>query len=381
MVTGSGLFTFTFGTICKSFKYTSMHVLICPDKFKGSLTAIEAAQAIALGLPANCTYTLHPLADGGDGSLEVVAKHTQGHWVFCSVHDPLFRPIQARYWISEGTAYLEMAQASGLALLEEDERNPCKSTSYGTGELMYHALTSGCRKFVLFIGGSATVDGGIGMLAALGFRFFDAQDNILSPVAENLAKIVRWFDPTLHFDLSIVCDVTNPLHGNAGAASMFGPQKGATPSQVESLGHGLRQFETRVSAQKRISWANFSGAGAAGGVGWAALAFLNARHIEGISFIAQLSKLEDHVKKADLILTGEGKIDAQTWHGKVPNGVLDLAKKHGIPVWAFCGVQEGECPIPVYDLLSVAPSPASAMKAASGWLQVLVNRVLGEYKI
>lgn len=350
-----------------------MHVLICPDKFKGSLTAFEAAQAIAAGLPAHTTHTLHPMADGGEGSLEVIAGHTQGHWVFCGVHDPLSRSIQARYWVSEGTAYLEMAQASGLGLLSPSERNPCLATSYGTGELLFHALTSGYRKLVLFIGGSATVDGGVGMLAALGFRFFDAEDNIVSPVARNLQRIVRWTEPSLSFDLTVVCDVTNPLHGKTGAAEMFGPQKGATPDQVHDLAKGLHRFEAQVSAEKRISWAHFPGAGAAGGVGWAALTFLKARYVSGFAFLASVTGLEHQVKRADLIITGEGKVDDQTWHGKVPHGVWLLAKKCQKPVIALCGCQEGESPIPVYDILAVSPNHESAMQEAGKWLGEMVG--------
>lgn len=355
-----------------------MHVLICPDKFKGSLTALKAAEAIARGLPPGANYTLHPLADGGEGSLQVIAEHTSGHWVFCQVHDPLFRPIQARYWVSENTAYLEMAQASGLDLLTESERQPCRSTSYGTGELIFNALTAGFRKIVLFIGGSATVDGGMGLLAALGFRFLDEAGNTLSPVAGNLEKIDSWTEPKLGLELTVVCDVTSPLHGELGAAQLFGPQKGASPEQVKFLEKGLLHFEQKVAEKKRISWAHFPGAGAAGGIGWAVLTFLQAQQVSGFDFISRVSQLPEKIEKADLIITGEGKIDDQTWLGKVPDGVYKLAKQWHKPLVAVCGIHEGNSPIPVFDLMSVAPNPQSAMQEASSWLEVLVNSIQTE---
>lgn len=355
-----------------------MNVLICPDKFKGTLTAFEAAHAIAQGLPPQVNSMIHPMADGGEGSLEVIAEQTQGHWVFSSVHDPLFRPIQARYWVSGDTAYIEMAKASGLDLLHDSERQPCQATSYGTGELVYHAMTSGFRKIMLFIGGSATVDGGVGLLAALGYRFFDSKGNTLSPVAGNLSSIESWFEPRLNLEVSVVCDVTNPLHGDFGAARMFGPQKGASPDQVEQLAAGLWHFERKVAQKYRIDWALFPGAGAAGGVGWAALAFLGATYQAGFDFIARVTQLEKKIQVADLVITGEGKIDAQTWHGKVPDGVYRLANHWNKPVVALCGIQEGPSPIPVFDLVSVAPNMESAQKEAEKWIFEVVRRCINK---
>ena len=363
---------------------TIVKVLICPDKFKGSLTAKEVCDAVGLGfLQARPDAQLQfvPLADGGEGTCDLLTEWNHGRKVEVQVHGPLFAPITAHYGVSgDGqTAFIEMAVASGLTLLTPQEQDPLLTTSLGTGELIADALGRKVKNIVLGLGGSATNDAGIGMAAALGYAFCDADGGILKPVGENLIHIhhikTDGADPLLkNVCVIALCDVTNPLYGPEGAAHVYGPQKGATKAAVELLDAGLRNFR-RVVHKYLKNYVDFPGAGAAGGMGAGCKVFLNATIEKGVNYIIRNTGLMDKIDKADLIVTGEGKIDSQTFSGKVVSEVIRLAQQAGKPVMAVCG----ECDVPdreinaygilkVISLLADGTAPESAMKEASTYL-------------
>jgi glycerate kinase len=327
-----------------------MHILLAPDKFKGSLSALEVAEAMAEGVrlaDPEIGVTVFPLADGGEGTADILTYHTGGQLVEEAVHDPLFRPITASYGLSgDGqTAFVEMARASGLHLLQPEERNCFHTTSLGTGELVLAAIRRGARRILLGIGGSATNDAGVGLAAALGYRFLDAAGEPVPPVGSHLARIHRIDDRHLLFDpeqvaVQVACDVDNPLSGPEGAAQMYGLQKGASPRELEQLDQGLRHFAQVVRQTWNLEIADLPGAGAAGGMGAGALVFLRARLTPGIDLVMEQTRLADHLAGVDLIITGEGKLDRQTLHGKVVKGVCDRARPYAIPVAALCGTLE-----------------------------------------
>jgi len=337
-----------------------MKILIAPDKFKGSLTAKEVCDALSEGIQQShptAEIIAKPLADGGDGSLDVLSHYFDVQTITTSVHDPLFRPIQAHYLIANQTAYIEMATASGLVLLKEEERNPLFTSSIGTGELIADALKKGVHQIYLFIGGSATNDGGIGIAHALGYRFYDKNNYPLSPIGRSLHLITRidnsqlLFDPKA-VDIQVVCDVNNPFFGPNGAAYIYAPQKGATPEQVPYLDLGLRQLSQQLMYYGYPPIGLVEGAGAAGGVGGGAIAFLNAALVSGIATFLQITQLETILKDCDIVITGEGKLDGQSVQGKVVSGVCQLAKKYGKPIIAVCGMAEHTA-LPQLDLQEV----------------------------
>jgi len=322
-----------------------MKILIAPDKFKGSLTANEVCEALSKGIKQTnkeVEIISKPLADGGDGSLEVLSHYVDLQTITLTVHDPLFRPIQASYKLSGETAYIEMATASGLVLLKEEEQNPLFNTSIGTGELIKDALQKGATSIYLFIGGSATTDGGIGIAHALGYRFYDERDQLLSPIGRSLNLIHRIDKSQLLFDpkkiqVQVICDVNNPFFGKQGAAYVYAPQKGATPEQVAYLDFGLRNLAQQLIYHQFPAIGLVAGAGAAGGVGGGAIAFLGATLVAGIDTFLQITKLEEILKDCDLVITGEGKLDSQSIQGKVVSGVCQLAKQYQKRVIAVCG--------------------------------------------
>jgi len=324
-----------------------MKILVAPDKFKGSLTAAEVADAIAEGTHlVNPAYEVikFPLADGGDGTASILTNHFRGEFVHIQVHNPLFKIIDAVYGYAEiiKTAFIEMSAASGLRLIPKEIQNPLYTSTLGTGEMIRDAIDKGAQKIFLGIGGSATNDAGTGMAAALGYKFTDRNGNELKPVGENLELIHSIDDSDLVFnpadiDVKVACDVDNPLYGKNGAACVYSPQKGATPGMVKKLDKGLRNFATIVMKKYGKNVSQIPGAGAAGGLGAGAVVFLNARLISGIKLVMDITKFEDHLKTASLIFTGEGKIDDQTFQGKVIDGVTQLAKKYNIPVITVCG--------------------------------------------
>jgi glycerate kinase len=324
-------------------------IVIAADKFKGALSSFAVCHAIEQGLlqaDAGFDIATLPLSDGGDGWAAVMAHYTNATPVFVTVHDPLFRPVQAAFLLSEDgqTAFVEMAQASGLMLLQPHEYDPLHTTTFGTGELLKAALQHGVSKIILGIGGSATNDGGIGMAAALGYRFLDVQGHELKPVGESLQRI-ETIDVSNKMDmgsviLEVACDVAAYLTGANGAATIYGPQKGATPQVVTLLEQGLQHFAASVQRQFQIDLATIKGGGAAGGLGAGCVLFLQAQLKSGVQLLLYYSNAERLIRQADLVLTGEGKIDAQTAQGKVVQGLLDLCATYNKPVVALCGTLE-----------------------------------------
>ena len=323
-----------------------MNIVVATDKFKGSLGSIAACNAIEKGLlhaAANFHIQKLPLSDGGDGLIEVVSQYRITKKIIVSVAGPLFWPVEAAYLVSEDgrTAFIEMAQASGLALLKPTEYDPLHTTTFGTGQLIKEAIQQGVSKIILGIGGSATNDGGTGMAAALGYRFLDAAGNELQPVGENLERICT-IDAAAKTDLKNVVieaatDVTNLLTGDAGAAKIYGAQKGATPAVIQQLENGMQHFAALAKKQRGIDATTIKGGGAAGGLGAGCVLFLNAKLISGVQLLLQYSNAEKFIAKANLVITGEGRLDAQTAQGKAVSGVVALSKKYGKPVVALCG--------------------------------------------
>lgn len=323
-----------------------MKIVIAPDSFKESLTAPEAAAAIANGFREifpQADYCLLPLADGGEGTTAALVAATAGMVVPVMVTGPLGDPVQAFYGLSgDGrTAVVEMAAASGLALVPPHLRNPLVTTSFGTGELIRSALTAGVQRLVIGIGGSATNDGGSGMLQALGMELLDSDGEELGYGGGELARLERIESGRLDQRLrtvaiEVACDVTNPLLGESGAASVYGPQKGATPEMVVVLDDNLARFARLVKRDLGKDVAMTPGAGAAGGMG-AALLALGGQLRPGIDIVMGAVKLEEALQGADLVVTGEGRLDGQTLHGKVPSGVARLAERYGKAVIAIGG--------------------------------------------
>lgn len=325
-----------------------MKILISPDKFKGSLSAQEVCEAVDRGVKRfdkSIETIYHPLADGGEGTLENLQSSLDLESVEVEVNDPLFRPINAEYKISGNNAYIEMAAASGLPLLTDDERNCLYTTTYGTGELMLDAINKGVKNIYLFVGGSATNDAGIGMAAMLGFQFYDSDNNELSPIGQELINISKIDPSNLNFDpnqinVVVVCDVKNPLYGPEGAAYIYGPQKGVNKEEVKFLDDGLRNFSKAVKSNLGIDVSILEGGGAAGGISAGAYAFLNAKIKPGIQTIFEITGYEKKLESVDLIITGEGKLDNQTIHGKVIHGVDQISTKLNIPYAIICGIAE-----------------------------------------
>lgn len=329
-----------------------MNILLAPDSFKDSLTATEVCDSMRKGIlkvNPGATIVSLPMADGGEGTLEALTAVTKGKIIFSTTFDPLMRSIESRYAIlGDGeTAVIELAQASGLELLKPEERNPMLTNTFGTGILILEAFNQGCRKFIICIGGSATHDVGTGILAALGIKFYDKSGNDLIPTGGNLGTITQVeqssdFDKFSNCEFQIACDVTNPLLGVQGAAEVFSRQKGATEAQVLALEENTKSFSVLLKSQIGRDVSTLAGAGAAGGVGAGLCAFMQAKLESGFEIVARTVELEKAIRKADLIFTGEGKVDFQTQFGKTPFGVAQLAKKYEKPVFCLAGsVGEG----------------------------------------
>ena len=329
-----------------------MKVVAAIDSFKGSMTSLEVSEAFEKGVKKvykDAEFLKIPLADGGEGTVKVLIDNLDGEMVNIRVKDPLMRDVDSFYGISgDGkTAVIEMAAASGLPLLDSDERDPMKASTFGTGELIKDALEKGCREFIIGIGGSATNDAGIGMLSALGYIFLDENGDELNPNGENLLKIKSFRDDKVMKEVSeakflIACDVDNPFYGSNGAAYVYGKQKGATEEMIKILDKGMENFSNVIKDIKESDISNISGAGAAGGLGGAFMAFFNSELKPGIDIITEKIELEKSIKGSDYVITGEGRIDFQTAMGKTPSGVAKLAKKYGIPVIAIGGSVDDE---------------------------------------
>jgi glycerate kinase len=330
-----------------------MKIVVAPQEFKGSLSAVQAAQAMAEGLRRalpDATLALVPMADGGPGTVEaVVAAAKSGQRMTAAAHDALGRALEAAWGIiDENTAVIEMAAASGLTLLTEDERDPRIASTYGTGELVRAALDAGCRRIIVGIGGSATNDGGAGMAQALGARFLDDAGQDLPPGGAALARLGRidlsGLDPRLEgCRLLAASDVFNPLCGPQGASLVYGPQKGATPEVAQELDAALRHYAQVIERDLGVRVLDLAGAGAAGGLGAGLVAFLGAEIVPGAQLVAEAVGLRQKLAGADLTLTGEGRLDAQTSFGKAPWEVARLARGYGLPVIAIAGSLAEDC--------------------------------------
>ena len=329
-----------------------MHVLIAPNAFKHALSADDASLAIQEGLNMSaleCTTELFPIGDGGDGTAILINNKLKGVSIQNKVKDPLGREITALFYFvkQRNSAIIELAEASGIKLLKKEEYNPLRTTTFGTGQLISSALDLGVQKIILCIGGSATVDGGAGLLRALGVRFLERDKKELQNLPEELEKLysvdISNLDKRIdHCKIIILCDVDNHLLGPQGAASVFGPQKGATNEMVLQLEKCLSQFARITNDQFRVDITNIKHGGAAGGTAAGAHAFLNAQLEDGIESFLSIVNFEKELQKADLVITGEGSIDIQTLHGKGPAGVAKKAKEIGIPVIALAGRIEDE---------------------------------------
>lgn len=324
-----------------------MKIVIAPDSYKESLSALDVATAIETGfreIYPHAEYVKVPVADGGEGTVEAMVAATQGHIVQVSVTGPLGEPVNAFYGLSGDMrcAYIEMAAASGLESVPPTRRNPLLTTSWGTGELIRHALDAGVSQIIIGIGGSATNDGGAGMAQALGAKLLSAGQQQIAPgggALETLARIdLSELDPRLaDCRIDVACDVTNPLTGPQGASAVFGPQKGATAAMIERLDRGLQHFAQIIDRDLDIDVLSLEGGGAAGGMGAALYAFCGANLRPGIEIVTDALGLADLVADADLVITGEGRIDSQTIHGKVPVGVAKVAKRYNVPVIGIAG--------------------------------------------
>jgi len=325
-----------------------MKILVAPDSFKNSLTAIQVGESIRKGImqvPGKWEVRVVPLADGGEGTVEALVDATKGVYIETEVFDPLMRPVKARFGIlgtGDGTAVIEMASSSGIELLKPEEMNPWITTTYGTGQLIKKALDEGCKEIIIGLGGSATIDGGMGMARALGFEFLNGNSALAGEGGGALSEIVKInvsnADRRLK-DCKIIaaCDVTNPLTGPEGASLVYGPQKGADHDIVLQLDVNLKHFASVIREQLGTEVESVPGSGAAGGMAAGLMAFAGACLKQGFSLVREIVHLDSHVQWADIVITGEGKMDFQTQFGKTPAGVAAVAKKYGKTIIAVTG--------------------------------------------
>jgi len=324
-----------------------MRILVAPNAFKNSLAAADVAEAIRQGLEESelqCTVDCFPVGDGGDGTAELILKHHNGSTISATVHDPLMRKISSSFGLMEEgkTAVIEMANASGLRLLQSNELDPLHTSSFGTGELIENAFDRGVNKIIMCIGGSATVDGAVGLLQALGFRFIDKDGKELTNMPETLVNLeiidLAGVDKRIRqCKIIVLCDVENVLLGKEGAAAVFGPQKGADPDDVKKLEASLTKLSDIIFKQTGKNISTIKSGGAAGGTAAGLVAFLNADLVNGIDYFLSLTKFDEALEGKDLVITGEGSIDMQTLHGKGPFGVARRAKQKGVPVIGLAG--------------------------------------------
>ena len=324
-----------------------MNIVVAIDSFKGCLSSIEAGEAIREGILkaiGHANVQVRPLADGGEGTVEALVLGMQGRIEKVNVTGPLGELAEAQYGIiSESKmAIIEMSAAAGITLVEEKKRNPLNTTTYGVGELIKDAIEKGCRYFIVGIGGSATNDGGIGMLQALGYEFLDKSGDQVPFGAKGLSLIEKISDENVLPQLKecifkVACDVTNPLCGELGCSAVFGPQKGASPDMILDMDIWLSDYAKLTQAKYPNANMNQAGTGAAGGLGFAFLSYMNATLESGVKIVLEETKLESYIKDADIVVTGEGRLDGQTIMGKAPIGVAQMAKKYGKKVIAFSG--------------------------------------------
>ncbi len=372
-----------------------LKIVIAPDSFKECLSSAAVADAIERGVLRvfpHAKVVKVPMADGGEGTVEAVAAATGATLRTCGVTGPLGESVEASYAVVSDTAVIEMAAASGLHLVPPDKRNPLKTTTCGTGELVKAALDDGLSRVVAGVGGSATVDGGTGMAQALGVRFLDSAGGDVRGCGGNLARIERidmsGLDPRVKQSaFEVACDVTNPLCGERGAAAVYGPQKGATPQMVDELERGLDHLARVIKRDIGADVAEMAGAGAAGGLAAGFVAFLGAELRSGVELLIETVRLEEKLRGADLLITGEGKLDEQTLSGKLPLGVTRLAAKYAIPAVAIAGAFEGDQK-KFHDegfatILTIAPRPVdleTSFKNASPWITDAAEHAMRVFK-
>lgn len=374
-----------------------MKIVIAPDSYKESLSALEVATAIENGFREifpTAEYVKLPVADGGEGTVEAMVAATHGRIVPVSVTGPLGERVDGFYGLSgdEQSAFIEMAAASGLELVTPSRRNPLLTTSWGTGELIRHALDAGVKHIIIGIGGSATNDGGAGMVQALGAKLLDAEKQPIGQGGGELARIE-------HIDLcgldkrladcriEVACDVTNPLLGEEGASAVFGPQKGATPEMIITLDKALAHYARVIARDLDIDVVSLDGGGAAGGMGAALYAFCGAQLRQGIEIVTDALHLADQVADADLVITGEGRIDSQTIHGKVPVGVAKVAKRYNKPVIGIAGSLTADVGVvhdhgidAVFSVIYTICSLEDALKNASKNVQMAARNIAATLK-
>jgi glycerate 2-kinase len=360
-----------------------MRILIAPDSFKESLSSKDVSTCIERGIkmaaPSATTLSI-PLSDGGEGALEILQTFSEGKLITLETVDPLNRPISASYFVfaDQQTAWVELASASGLALLKKKERNPLLTSTFGTGILLKDAFNRGCNRIILGLGGSATNDAGVGIIKALGGRFLDKQGKELNPTGKHIGKIARFESSELiqkikGIELIIAGDVTNPLIGKSGCAQTYAPQKGAKANQVERLEKNMIHFAAFLEKQTGNDWTGITGGGAAGGTAAGLSALLDAQISNGFEVLTKIIGLENQLDHLDLIITGEGKYDQQSNYGKVVFRVAQLAAKKNIPVVVLTGIAEQvENPL-VTAVFSIVNRPMSRKKAIAETGQLLTN--------
>ena len=363
-----------------------MQIIVAPDSFKGSISAVEAANRIEKGIKKvfkDAVVIKIPIADGGEGTVEAIVMGSEGSFKTTKVTGPLGEKIEAKYGLlPDASAVIEMAEASGITLVPKEKLNPLEATTYGTGELVKAALDAGAKKIIMGIGGSATNDGGMGFAQALGVVFKDKEGNCLGYGAKYLEKIhtidLSELDPRVkETEFIIACDVTNTLCGEKGASAVYGSQKGATPEMIKKLDNDLEHYAELIKAQLGKDILNLPGTGAAGGLGAGLLVFCNAVLKSGIKTVLEAVKIDQYLKDAHLVITGEGKIDGQSIYGKVPIGIAKAAKPYNLPVIALGGTI-GEDAEEVYDygvqgMLSLIPAPISLDEAMIRGGELLEN--------
>ncbi len=368
-----------------------MKFIVAPDSFKGSMSSgciIEIIKKAAYKVFPDCEMIGVPIADGGEGTLDAIVSYVHGEYQPVTVKNTLGVDIQAKYGIlNQESAIIEMAVASGLTLISEELRNPLNTTTYGTGQLIKHALDKGYRKINIAIGGSGTNDGGIGAMAALGVRFLDKDGCEVEPVGRSLIRIADIDLSNLHpelakADITVMCDVNNPLLGPAGATYVYGPQKGGDSVILDQLEQGMENYSNVIKKIFHVDIAGQKGAGAAGGLGGALMFFTGARLQSGISTLLKLIKFDELLKETDLVITGEGRMDEQSAYGKVASGIGLLCKENGVPVVAIVGGM-GKGADTIYDygidsMISAVNAPMSldyAMEHAEDLLQDAAERL------
>jgi len=363
-----------------------MKVVIAPQGFKGNLSASEVGQAIVNGIrrvSPDIETIIKPMADGGEGTLDVLVQASGGKYIIAEVTGPLGEPVIGGWGFlgDDTTAVVEMAKASGISLVPTERLNPLTATTYGTGELIKSALDYGCNKIIVGVGGSATNDGGVGMAQALEVRFLDSQGVSIQPGGETLSKLehidISGKDPRLDkCEIILASDVSNPLCGDNGASVVYGPQKGATPEMVKVLDGALAHYADVIYRELGIDARDYPGAGAAGGLGIGLMVFLGAKMVPGVEIVIQLSELEKDFEDADLVFTAEGRIDNQTAYGKTPIGVAQKAKEYGLPVVVLAGDVTDDYQA-VYQhgidaVFSIAPGPISLTQSMERAEQLIV---------